>query len=128
VGINCTQNRQNEFVDFEAGERLWVGKPPRADSHRTAEPTVGGFAGFREMPESVGQFARAGVDFGVNNPLKSPHNESLMESQNGVYPGKEKICQERLNWMKEKKNSRFTSENPLWMWRGNGIRRIRAVV
>ena len=84
-------------VDFEAGERLWVGKPPRADSHRTAEPTVWGFVGFRKMSKSVGQFARAGVDFGVNNPLKPPHNESLMESQTGVNPGKEKICPDRLN-------------------------------
>ena len=42
-------------VENQAGERLWVGKPPRADSHRTAEPTVWGFAGFREMPKSVGQ-------------------------------------------------------------------------
>jgi len=79
-------------VDFEAGERLWVGKPPRADSHRTAEPTVGSFAGFREMPKSVGQFARAGVDFGVKNRTTPPHNESLMESQNGVTPERKKYA------------------------------------
>ena len=42
-------------VENQAGERLWVGKPPRVDSHRTAEPTVWGFAGFREMSKSVGQ-------------------------------------------------------------------------
>ena len=31
-------------VDFEAGERLWVGKPPRAKPHLPAEPTVTGFS------------------------------------------------------------------------------------
>ena len=84
-------------VENQAGERLWVGNRPRADSHRTAEPTVWGFAGFRDMPKSVGQNEDAWVDFGVNNPLKPPHNESLMESQNGVNPERRKIWQEWLN-------------------------------
>ena len=57
-------------VDFEAGERLWVGKPPRADSHRTAEPTVGGFADFREMPKSVGQNEDAWVNFWITSHTK----------------------------------------------------------
>ena len=57
-------------VDFEAGERLWVGNPPRADSHRTAEPTVGGFAGFCEMLQSVGQNEEPWVDFWVTHRAK----------------------------------------------------------
>ena len=35
---------ENCRVDFEAGERLWGGKTPRAMSHLPAEPTVTGFS------------------------------------------------------------------------------------
>ena len=37
------------------------------------------------------------LDFGVNNPLTPPHNESLLESQNRVNPERRKIWQEWLN-------------------------------
>jgi hypothetical protein len=63
-GDNCTQNRQNEFVDFEAGERLWGGNPSRADLHRTAEPTVGGFLLFCSLEKVWVSLTRFGSYLG----------------------------------------------------------------
>ena len=64
----CTQNRQNEFVDFEAGERLWVGNPSRADLHRTAEPTVGGFLLFCSLEKVWVSLTRCGSTLGSQTP------------------------------------------------------------
>ena len=50
-----------ECFDFQAGERVWVGKPPRLTPHLPAEPTEQG--DFRILPPvlTVGQKHPYGV-------------------------------------------------------------------
>ena len=51
----------SECFDFQAGERVWVGKPPRLAPHLPAEPTEQG--DFRILPSvlTVGQKYPCGV-------------------------------------------------------------------
>ena len=64
-------------VENQAGERLWVGKPPRADSHRTAEPTVAGFADFCGSSKSVGHRGEGVGRFLGRVPQKVPNHRGL---------------------------------------------------